>query len=156
MMTILALMTAAVVPVYQGSLSWTQRDRAVREFVAMMKYAQERAVADAAEYRFYVNLDKGTYWIMRAAPPEKDAEAGADEVEFVPVTDAGATGRTLPATLSLRGSKARRDRDRDAHFVAFYPGGACDYATLKLSGDDFDRVTIATKGRLGQFEVDES
>lgn len=147
-MTIIALMTAAVIPMYQGSITWVNRDRATRDFVAYLKYAQERAITDATEYRFYFRDDDGAFWIMRLDRMEKG------EKQFVYPDEGPAEIRFLPETVSLDNAKARFDRDKEAHYVAFYGSGACDYAKITLeSKDGGHKITIETKGRLGQFEV---
>ena len=149
-MTIIALMTATVVPIYQGTVTWARFDRATRTFVAYMKYAQERAITDMTEYRFYMNYDTGAYWLMRQA---EDSEGDEDAFEQVDDSDGG--HHVLPEKISLDGTEARNDRDRDAHYVAFYAGGACDYATVKLRTKEGRETIIKTKGRLGQLEVEQ-
>ncbi len=141
-------MTAAVIPMYQGSLTWARRDRVTRDLVARMKYAQERAIVDITEYRFYIDREDGSYWIMRDAG-KKDGKRVFDEVD-----DAGATRDRLPESLEFEKPKATLDNERKAHYIAFYPGGSCDYATVKLKYDKAEGIKISTKGRLGQFEVE--
>ena len=149
-MTIIGLITAGVVPIFQGTLTWVRGDRASRDFVALMKYAQESAIAETTEYRFYMNYRKGTYWLMRAVIDE-DGERG-----FERVTDGYGAERRLPEGVTIERPKARTDRKERAQFVAFYPGGACDYVTIKIKREEGDGISIRTKGRLGQFEVKES
>lgn len=148
-MTIIALMTAVVVPMYQGSLTYVQRDRAVRDFVAHMKYAQERAITDSTEYRFYFREEQRDFWVMRLASMK------GDEKEFAYLDEGATEVRHLPETVHLDDPKARFDRDREANYVAFYASGACDYAKIVLESDDDTRITLETKGRLGQFKVKE-
>lgn len=149
-MTIIALITAGVIPVFQGTMTAVRGDRASRDFVALLKYAQETAIAEATEYRFCMNYEEGTYWLMRAAVDEDGART------FERVDDAYGATRRLPNGITLDRPDARFDRDTKAHFVAFYPGGACDYATITIEKRDGDDIDIRTKGRLGQFEVKES
>ena len=145
---IVMIMTAAVIPMYQGSLTWARRDRVTRDLLARMKYAQERAIVEVTEYRFYLDRDNGSYWIMR------DAGKKDGKVVFEEVKDAGATRDRLPESLEFDKPKATLDDERKAHYIAFYPGGACDYATIKLKYDKSDTIEISTKGRLGQFDVE--
>ena len=149
-LTIFALMTAAVVPIYHGSITWTRSDRAIRDFLALMKYAQERALTDQVEHRFYMDYETGGYWLLRLGEDEDEEPA------FVPLGEAVADRRILPENVSLEGTKARRDRELEAHYIAFHGSGACDYATVKLDCAARRTVTIRTKGHVGQFEVDES
>ncbi len=149
-LTIFALMTAAVVPIYVGSVTWARSDRAVRDFVALMKYAQERALTDQVEYRFYMDYDTGAFWLLRFGENEDGEPA------FVALDESDTGRRTLPENVSLEGTKARKDSELEAHYIAFHGSGACDYATVKLDCAGRKTVTIRTKGHLGQFEQDES
>jgi len=148
-LSIIMIMTAVVVPMYSGSVSWARKDRATRDVLARMKYAQERAITDVAEYRFYLNRDTGAFWLMREAETAEDGKK-----TFLEVDDAGATRGVLPREMEFEKPKAAMDRDRDAYFVAFYPGGACDYATVIIALDKRTSTKISTKGRLGQLEVE--
>jgi len=148
-MTIIALLTAAVVPLYQGSLTRVRQDRATRDFVAYMKYAQERAITDGTEYRFYFRDEQRDYWVMRLDKVE------AGEKHFVYPEDGAVEVKQLPEGIEFERPKARRDKDREAHFVAFYGTGACDYATINLETGSGDEIVLETKGRLGRFEAKE-
>ncbi|MCL4218948.1 MAG: prepilin-type N-terminal cleavage/methylation domain-containing protein [Candidatus Hydrogenedentes bacterium] len=147
--TIITVFAAGVLPVYQGSLSRIRGARATHELVATVKHCQERAITEGVEYRLYLDDEENSYWVKRLA--KRDA---GDKVFASPP---GLTGqkRRLPEKTDMSRPSARRDRDEDAYYVAFYPNGACDYATIKLRRADRKRVTISTKGRLGQLEVDE-
>ena len=149
-LTILFILLGGVVPLFQGSISWARGDRASRDFVALMKHAQERAVADATEYRFYMNRDTGRYWLMRFRGMD------GEEKVFEPVGELDGGVRVLPESVELERPEAHRDRARDAYYIAFHASGACDYASVALERSDGVTVRIKTKGRLGQFEVDES
>ena len=149
-MTIISLITAGVVPIFQGTLTRLRGDRAGRDFVALLKFAQESAITETTEYRFYMNHGEGTYWLTRATI-DNDGER-----VFERVTDGYGAKRRLPTGVSMERPKARQDRKERAHFIAFYPGGACDYATITIENEEGDGIDIRTKGRLGQFEVKES
>jgi prepilin-type N-terminal cleavage/methylation domain-containing protein len=148
-LTILSIMTASVIPMYQGSLGRVRFERASRDFVSTLKYAQERAVTDATEHRLYLNEERGAYWVTRFAGVQdgKDVYERLDEF-------AGAE-RVLPENIKIEKPDARLDRDREAHYVAFYPSGACDYATISFALDDDRSCTIKTKGRLGRLDVEQ-
>jgi prepilin-type N-terminal cleavage/methylation domain-containing protein len=147
-MTIISLMTAAVVPIYQGTLTWTRNDRALSQVVSLMKYAQERAVTDSVSYRFYLDDEAGTFWLSRQGT-DKDGDA-----VFVRIVDSLTGLHRLPEGLSFKRPSARHDKSASAYYVTFHPSGACDYATIKLAKADRSTITIKTKGKLGQFEVE--
>lgn len=148
-MTFIALISAAVIPIYQGSLTRIQKDRATRDFIAYMKYAQERAITDATEYRFYISDKDNAFWVMRLDKRE------GDEKEFAYPDEGASEVKYLPESVTVEKAKARRDKDRDARFIAFYGSGACDYATITLEDEEGNQIKLETKGRLGQFEVEE-
>jgi len=148
-MTFIALLTAAVVPLYQGSLTRARQGRATRDFIAYLKYAQERAITDSTEYRFYFREEQRDYWVMRLDKVE------AGEKRFAYLDEGVVDVKHLPEGIKFERPKARFDKDRDAHFVAFYGSGSCDYATIKFETGTGDKIVLETKGRLGRFEVRE-
>ena len=150
-MTIIAVITASVIPVFQGSLSTTEANRAVRDLVSLMKYAQSRAVTDAVEYRVYLDERKNGYWMMRLEKEEFGDKyferLGDQDGEFFP----------LPAALEFDRLDATRDRTYDAHYIAFYPAGGSDIAEVKIRERDepTQDYTIRTTGALGNIEFTE-
>lgn len=144
---VITIIAAAVIPVFSGAFANLQRDHAIRDIVAMMKYAQERAIADSVEHRVYLDEENGRFWLMRL----KGIEDG--EKIFVNPAEPWGTPQSLPDKVEFQRLTAQRDRDRDAHYVAFYPTGACDYATIRIVDDDRNRIQIATKGNLSQFDI---
>jgi len=147
-LTIVAIMSATVVPIYQGSVSWVQRDRATRDFISLMKYAQERAIIDTVEYRFYMSAEKSAYWIMRFDKLDEDGDK-----QFARPDEAEGLVRHLPKTVTFKKPKAHFDKKAKASYIAFYPSGTCDEAKVELTLEKRQKVSIDTKGRLGQFEV---
>lgn len=73
---------------------------------------------------------------------------------FKPVAEPLGQKQNLPDSMEMQPPIARKDKDRHAFYIAFYPGGACDVAEVKVRLEDSGQtVTISTKGRLGQFDV---
>lgn len=147
---IITVISAAVIPVFSGAFVKLQRDHMLRDIVAMMKYAQERSITDCTEYRVYLNDEKGSFWLMRLQ------EADGEEKHFETVDEPWSTVQTLPPNTKFQRLTAPKDREYDAHYVAFYPSGACDYVTIRIVDEDRGRIQIATKGNLSQFEVKRS
>jgi prepilin-type N-terminal cleavage/methylation domain-containing protein len=149
-MTILALMAAAVVPLYQGSVTRLRSDEAGRRLLATMKFAHERAIAEGAEYRLYLDHRNNTYWVMRLDAVEDG------EKQFRNLARPYGGKRMLPEGMRMEIPTARRDSQRDAHYIAFFPSGACDYATVKLRKSGRSMIAISTRGRLGRFDYEAS
>lgn len=149
--TIVTLMAVAVTPVFRGSLARARHDQAARDLVAYVKFAQEQAVAQAREYRLYLDVEEGTFRIMR----EADGEGIGDDTRrvFVESQEPYAGMRRLPEGVSLSKPKARRDRDLNAYYVAFHPTGACDVATIRLTSGRRHHLDVTTEGHLGRLKV---
>ena len=57
----LIIISLAVVPIFRGSLDTVHADYTLRDIVALLKYAQERAVTDTTPFRFYMDPERGEY-----------------------------------------------------------------------------------------------
>lgn len=147
---IITVISAAVIPVFSGAFVNLQREHMLRDIIAMMKYAQERSITDSIEYRVYFDEEHGRFWLMRLG------EMDAEEKRFEKMDEPWNTAQTLPRNTKFQRITAPQDREFDAHYVAFYPGGACDYVTIRIVDEDRGRFQIATKGNLSQFEVKRS
>lgn len=148
-LSIIAILSAAVVPVFNASFASVETDHAVRDLVAFIKYGQERAVTDTTEYRLYLVQDTGEYRLLRFKGFEDE------EKLFEPLDEPQGKTMRLPRRLEIDRLNARKDRLRDAHYIAFYPNGACDEATISLRRGNERSIRIKTHGALGRLEVDE-
>lgn len=149
-LTLLAVLTSGVVPVFRGSLKTMRAEHAIRDFVATLKFAQERAITDVAEYRVYIEPEEGLYWLAMYT--------GYDEygdMVFESIGESLTDSQRLPENMEFDDVEAEWDREREAHFVAFYPSGACDYVEIVIRRDDDTTLEIETQGSLGRFVVEE-
>ena len=147
-LTILAVMSAAAIPVFSGSLGTVESDHAVRDFVALIKYAQERAVTDLREYRLYLDPEKGRYFLMTL---QRTAEG---KKRFKALDEKQGEALFLPSRLTMKKPSAKKDRKLGLYYVSFYPSGACDEATITLQSKDSGKIKIETGGSLGKIKVD--
>ena len=145
-LTLVLILTAAVVPIYHGSLKSTRFDHAARDLLAALRYAQERAVLDCVEHRIEMNDGNDTYWATRLARIEDG------EKVFEEVTEVRGLRATLPKGLDLKRPEARQDA-AGVFYVGFYPSGACDVATVTLDRGNGSQIEIKIAGNLGRFEV---
>ena len=140
-MTLLAVLAAGVTPVFRGALSGVRAEDEARDLVAMLEYAQARAITDAVEYRVYVAPTLNSYWLERAEI------RGGRAVNFTVVTDQVVKRTVLPPTAQLAEPRARREGKQLLYYVAFYPNGMCDEALLGISDlDDESTFLISTEG----------
>jgi len=150
-MTIITIIAVAVVPVFRGTLASVQTEHGVRDMVATIRYAQERAVTDSLEYRLYLDPEKGEYYLMRLEGHDED-----NEKVFEPLEERIGDAMPLPKRMDMKRPRARKDRERDAYYVAFYPSGACDDVTIEFEHEDRSAsLRIETNGSLGRLEVKE-
>ena len=151
-LSLMALITASVVPVFSGSLSGLKHDNALRNLVSLIKFVQEKAVSEGQLYRVCFDTDENTYWVMQ---PAEDPEA---EHPFVKVGDRYGRVRELPSGMEFRNLRLRDDRDGDYEYFECYPNGATDEVRLEF---DFPRdrsrrmARISIEGMLGRVELEE-
>ena len=100
-MALLAIITAAIVPLYGNSMAHIQLRNAQNEFVALLSFVQERAVAESREYRVYIDDEAGVYWVMY----EEGYDKKNDEKVFTEVEADFGKEQSLPKYLVLEGVK---------------------------------------------------
>lgn len=146
----LGVLTAMVVPIYGGSMASMRIRNTQSDIVSLIEYIQERAVTDGREYRLYFDKPENLYWVMYLVG--RDGE----EKNFEPETREYGRERYLPEGLIVERLKAKKDRKRNANYIACYPNGACDAATIVLAEAANRRrhVTIKTTGVMGKLEVE--
>ena len=151
-MTLLAVMSVMVTPIFQGSLSGARAEHSMRDLYAAMKSAQARAVTEGVEHRIYLQPEKNAYWSAHAAySPE-------GEIGFEPL--AGRSGEVveLPRDLMMEKPKARPGREGGTYYFSFYPSGGCDVASMSVSFSDNARrkYFFETTGTTVRFEAPKS
>jgi len=137
-MSIIAILSAAVIPVFGGSMRQLERDHAVRDFVATLRYAHERSMTDTCEYRLILDKDNGEYWLTRFAGIKERKKT------FEALEERQGENMFLPERLHFEKVKARKDRKEKYYFVAFYANGAVDESSVTLQHEDGRTVTVAT------------
>lgn len=146
--TLIAIISSAVMPIYGSSLKFVHADYAERDIMSLLNYAQERAITDTTAYRFCLDEELRQYWLMRL-----------DEVNgermFREVTEKQARRRTWSQDVKVIPVKAFEDKHLGASYVQFYPSGACDYGEFDIERADETTTTIKLEGRVGHIEVEE-
>jgi len=150
-LSLLTIITAAVVPLYAKSMSAIQMRNARNDFVALLSFVQERAVSDSREYRIYLDTEKGGYWVSAHTATE-DRQKIFEDVE-----QAFGRERLLPPYLELDRVKAPKDRKRGVHYIGCYPNGASDRVqlTFKDTRNRRRRFRVRTEGVMGKLRVED-
>lgn len=148
--TVLAILTAVIVPIYGNSISAMRARSARGDFVALLFHAQERAVREAREIRVCLNEEDRSYWL------EGWVSGSGDDKVFEILKEGPHTGvYHFPDSVVLSQIRARSDRGREIQFIACFPNGASDRASIKIAGEGraVKDITVATTGALGGIEV---
>ncbi len=135
-MSLLAIITAMVTPVFGGTFRSVQAENETRDLVAFMEYAQMRSVTDAAEYRVFLVPEMSTYWL------EKAVVRDGVSVDYVMAEDNLAEDTTLADLVEMAVPRARRFKGKKVYYVSFYPNGMCDDALIALKNIDDESVFI--------------
>ena len=155
---ILAVLMAAVVPMYAGSLMWARSDRACRGVAALMRYAGEMAIIEETDYRVCFDRDKGTCWAMRRVHSEEMSEEGAAEKEgnvFESLGERRGEAQALPEGIEFGKVKAQYNDEGEFYFIEFRPSGSCDFATVPIIDADGETTRIHLRGSVGTLEIEE-
>lgn len=147
-MSIIAVMSLAVMPVFRGAFGAAQQEHSLRDLEAAMRYAQTMAVSQVLEHRLYFDVKEHIYWI------EKYDELVDGEKKYVPLSDVFGQPASLALNLEFRKPDAHRVRGTDAYYVSFYPSGVCDEATVKIRDldDRRSRHEIHIRGSSIRYE----
>lgn len=151
-MTLLAVMSMTVAPIFRGSFSGARAEHSMRDLFAAMKSAQSGAVTEAVEYRVYLVPKKNEYWIAHAAFSEEG------EFGFEALTGRAGEVIELPSNLKMKRPNARQGEEKGTYYFSFYPSGVCDVASVAvaLSDDSRREYLFETTGTTVSFEVPES
>lgn len=150
-LTIISIMSAAVVPVFRGTYESVESDHTLRDLVATIKYAQERAVTDCREYRLYISQKTNEYWLMSLA-----WSRGKKNKKFIPVEERQGDRMQLSKRIEIQRLTAKKDRKEKAAYIAFYPSGSCDHASITLAREDGKHMKIQLRGALGELKIESS
>lgn len=150
-MTLITILTSAMIPVFSGALSGMEGDQWGRDLTAAFTYAHERAMAQSREYRVYLSPETREFWVAALVGFDDGAKV------FEELMEGEGGRRVLPDSHELGRPKAHRDRKSEAYYVAFFPNGASDVAEVVLINHTTGEQTrIETTGVLGNVEVEVS
>lgn len=148
-MTLLAIISVAVVPIFSGSVGMVQMRSTRANFVGLLSHVQERAVAESREYRLYIDDRENSYWVARRVGMEDG------EKIFEAVEEPFGQLHYLPRNVRVLRLNARKDPAVDAYYVACHPNGASDDAEISFQDetDPSRYFTVFTKGHMGKISV---
>ncbi len=148
--SILAVLTAAIVPLYGISVRSLQQRSVRGDFVATLYFLQELSIQQSRELRLFIDPEENTWsahgWI---------SGMGEDKV-FAPLTvNALGEKHYFPDTLPVQRLRGQTARGQKTPYITFYPNGACDNAELRFGPTNSNRplMTIETTGTLGGVVV---
>lgn len=150
-LSLIALITAAVVPVYTSSIGSLQARNARDDFSALVVFTQELAVRQSREFRVMIGRKDRAYWV------EYLADTDGEEKIYEPVVEPWGAEQMLPEYMEFGRVKARQDRGAGGYYIGCYPSGGCDIAEVEVK-DTRERArsfTVKTTGVAGKVEIKE-
>jgi len=150
--TILAVMFAALVPMFRDSFIDLQVRDTARNLAATVRFAQEQAIVHGIEYRVCISTKDREYWVSREADPEEAEEPDT----FVTVYADNLRPTLFPDSVRLRRvstAKGMQD-DRRVNYIACYPNGRIGDAEVSLQGPDRRSFTLTTTARMGGVKLE--
>ena len=142
MLLIVALAIGIVAPSLRGFARQQQTVRGAARIAALMAHGRNRAINEATVYRFRLDVQGRSYWLMR--------HGGSGQ----PIRAKGRFGQTfaLPRDVTARwvdasGNPVGRDD------VAFYPTGRIDPGILELTGPGGKQVQVRSDGPTELYRV---
>ncbi len=151
-LSLMAIISAAVVPVFSSSLTGLKQNDALRNLVSLIQFVQEKAVSESQVYRVCFDTEANTYWVMQpAVDPDEEGDP------FERVEEPYGRRKKLPRGMAFRNLRARVDRENDYEYFECYPNGASDKLVIdfEFPGDRSRTAKITVKGMLGRVELEE-
>jgi prepilin-type N-terminal cleavage/methylation domain-containing protein len=148
-LTIITIISASVIPVFNGTFAGVQNSHAMRDFLASLRYAQERAITETREFRVIMDPDNNCYYTARFVNMDKDKK------NFAPAEDRLSRKVFLPKNVEMKTPNAKRDRQTHMYYVSFYPNGACDEVKVSFMVNGKRAVVVSTNGTKGLILMEE-
>lgn len=148
-LVLVGVLAAAVTPLFASSVGRTRADRSVRDLLATMRHAGERAVLEGVEYRLYMNTKDQTYWLARMG---LDPESGARAPR--PVDGPEGVVRVFPDAVRFERVEARRGEEQHERYIAFHAGASCDFAEVTIEDPAGEELVITLEGTLSRIAME--
>ena len=148
--SILAVITTIIIPLYGPSVSALQRRSAQGDFVATLYYLQELSIRQSRELHLCIDTRDRSYWA------EEWVSGLADEAVYAPLTAHPLNSpRSFPEGLEITRIDAPKDRTRPIRTIAFYPNGTGDPASIRFGrrNDPENFYAVELTGALGEIVV---
>lgn len=147
----ISILTGMVIPIYNRTMYSLRIRNTTQEITSLIRYAQEKAIAESREFRVLIDEQKGELYLYRL----KTQSPGGDK-EFEPVASGDGTSVVvLPETIKISRITAGKDRKTGLRYISCYPNGACDVGQMELEpqGRGSQRILIKWNGALGRYEI---
>lgn len=148
----ISILTGMVIPIYNRTMYSLRIRNTTQDITSLIRYAQEKAVAESREFRVIIDEEKGAFSLLRLKSQTRDRDK-----EFEPIgTGDGGGVITLPETIKISRITAGKDRKTGLRYISCYPNGASDPGQIELEpqGRGRQRILIKWTGALGRFEIE--
>lgn len=134
--SVLAGLTA---PLLRGSYSRAELKKHSQQIVSLMRYLQNKAIAERKICRLDFDLEKKTFWAREKEPFSQD--------DFARIEDRwGRTFKLAPDTII----------EIQKPFVTFYPNGSSDERRITLTNKRGESFSITTQKKIGYIKIEEN
>ena len=152
--SLLAIITASVLPLFSGSMGAMLKRNLKHDLVAVIGAVQQQAITESTEFRifFFADKNEGAWWV------EKFGINDLNEEDFIPVREDYGQPQYFPPSLTLRPPRGLpKDGPRNAHFIACYPNGASDRVKLEFTENLYGKggFIIDVQGVAGKIVLEE-
>ncbi len=148
--SILAVLTAAIVPLYSISVRSLQQRSVRGDFVATIYFLQELSIQQSRELRLHIDPEENAWSVTGWV-----SGMGEDKV-FEPLAfQALGEPHPFPEAMPVQRLRGTRAQGQSARHLTFYPNGACDRVAIRFGPPNSTRplMTIETTGTLGGVVV---
>jgi Tfp pilus assembly protein FimT len=133
--TLLIVLAGLNLPAFKNTYNRLKLENCALNIISLARYAQQRAIVDAANYQLHFDTTKKNYWLTRLAGDTTQKEErlhGRFSQDF-----------QIPSDISA---------DTSADSINFYPNADSDEAIIVLTNDRL-RYEIKKSGAFGEFKL---
>jgi Tfp pilus assembly protein FimT len=139
-MVVICTVLAMAAPSLRGFFASRRGADAAATLVALTQYARSEAVSEGRPYRLNVDTNAGTYWLTA----QNGGTYETLHTEF---------GRTFQFPAGGQEELTVDGADQGRDYVAFFPDGRTEQATITLTGLQGEHVVVKCLSPMESFRV---
>jgi prepilin-type N-terminal cleavage/methylation domain-containing protein len=154
---VIGIAAAAFLPVALNTAENARTRSAMREIIALNRYARSRAILDRKPMAVVYQTGNDRLQLL-SLPVQRDMEAETLFNSAMPDTESetGVTlvrNRPLPKFVSIR-SVEGAEQEADGYFVIYHENGSCVSHVVEVAAPNGDLERIRINGMTGEIELE--